>query len=113
MIQKGTTKADAVKKLLDMADDLTVKSSLVLLDRGFHSTDTIHAMNNRMAEREKDKSAPPFNYIIQCARTPSVVKALDEHEVGNRPAESEASIVGGIQIGVAAAISTVQCRVRG
>ena len=98
MVKIDDKTADVVVcELLDTAESLDVKPGMLMCDRGFFSTDVIHALNNRIIEREKDKSAPPFNYMIQGVRTKYVADALNEYATKNRDAVSEGIITGGTQ----------------
>ena len=51
MVKKGDKTADVVCELLDAAESLEVKPGMLMCDRGFFTTDVIHALNNRIIER--------------------------------------------------------------
>ena len=85
--------SDLVRRLVGKCDDLEIRLGLVMLDRGFYTTDVIHSLKEIRAEKKKQDPGSPFDYLIQCRRTKRVKDALDEYaEMG--VAASEGVITG-------------------
>ena len=85
--------SDLVRRLIGKCDDLGVRVGLVMLDRGFYTTDVIHSLKEIRVEKTELDPGSPFDYLIQCRRTKRVKDTLDEYAEGGAVA-SEGVITG-------------------
>ena len=85
--------SDLVRRLVGKCDDLGIRVGLVMLDRGFYTTDVIHSLKEIRAEKTKLDPGSPFDYLVRCRRTKRVKDTLDEYAESGAVA-SEGVITG-------------------
>ena len=78
LVKKTDNDGDAVSKLLEKCSELRIRSSRVLLDRGFFSVDVIQTLNLYGKA-----------FIMPAVKGPGIKKAIMEHANKKRPAVSE------------------------
>ena len=78
LVKKTDNDGDVVSKLLEKCSELRIRSSRVLLDRGFFSVDVIQTLNLYGKA-----------FIMPAIKGPGIKKAIMEHANKKRPAVSE------------------------
>ena len=78
LVKKTDNDGDVVSKLLEKCSELRIRSSRVLLDRGFFSVDVIQTLNLHGKA-----------FIMPAIKGPGIKKAIMEHVKEKRPAVSK------------------------